>query len=117
MQLQLVGTNVSELKKRNGLVVGSGGLRSVIHNVYIGRNWMGRTNCPRRIHAADWGLGQRRWQRRSSGEMTEAQFIDFLALVMKLIAANRVDGSVHQICMDLRHPWEMVAAGKLLIAS
>jgi hypothetical protein len=46
------------------------------------------------------------------GEMTEAQFTEFLAAVMRCMAANSVDGSIHQICMDWRHMSEMLAAGR-----
>ena len=32
--------------------------------------------------------------------------------VSSLLAANTIDGSIHQICMDWRHMWEMLAAGR-----
>jgi DNA modification methylase len=46
-----------------------------------------------------------------SGEMTEFQFMEFLLSAMRNMAANTVDGSIHQICMDWRHISEMMAAG------
>lgn len=48
-----------------------------------------------------------------SGEMTEAEFTDFLTQVLQLLAANSVDGSLHYTCMDWRHMGELLAAGKL----
>jgi hypothetical protein len=48
----------------------------------------------------------------ASGEMTEAEFTAFLETVFGLLVANSVDGSIHQICMDWRHAWEMLAAGR-----
>jgi DNA modification methylase len=45
------------------------------------------------------------------GEMNQAQFTEFLVAGFRLMAANTVDGSIHQICMDWRHMWEMLAAG------
>jgi hypothetical protein len=45
------------------------------------------------------------------GEMSEAEFSAFLEGVFQLLAANTVDGSIHQICMDWRHMPEMLAAG------
>ena len=43
--------------------------------------------------------------------MNEAQFTEFLATTMRCMAANSVDGSIHQIFMDWRHMSEMLAAG------
>lgn len=45
------------------------------------------------------------------GEMSETEFAAFLEEVFRLQAANTVDGSIHQICMDWRHMGEMLAAG------
>jgi hypothetical protein len=28
------------------------------------------------------------------------------------LADNTIDGSIHQICMDWRHMWEMLGAGR-----
>jgi DNA modification methylase len=46
------------------------------------------------------------------GEMSEAEFSTFLATVFERMAANSLDGSIHQICMDWRHLAEMLAAGR-----
>jgi ParB-like nuclease family protein/DNA methylase len=46
------------------------------------------------------------------GEMSETEFTTFLATVFERIAANSIDGSIHQICIDWRHISEMLAAGR-----
>src|SRR5262249_19285121 len=46
------------------------------------------------------------------GEMSEAEFVAFLKIVFGLLVANSFDGSIHQVCMDWRHAWEMLAAGR-----
>ena len=57
-----------------------------------------------RIRHADFAMG--------CGEMSEIEFRRFLRGVFKQLAANTIDGSIHQICMDWRHMPEMLAAGK-----
>jgi DNA modification methylase len=47
-----------------------------------------------------------------SGEMSETQFIDFLKSIFTRLVDNTVDGAIHQICMDWRHIWEMLNAGR-----
>ena len=56
------------------------------------------------IHHRDFAKG--------CGEMSEVEFSAFLEAVFKLLAGNTVDGSIHQVCMDWRHMWEMLAAGR-----
>jgi DNA modification methylase len=57
-----------------------------------------------RVHHREFAMG--------SGEMSEAEFTAFLEAVFGLLAENTIDGSIHQICMDWRHIWEMLAAGR-----
>jgi DNA modification methylase len=57
-----------------------------------------------RIHHRELALG--------CGEMSEAEFMAFLKTVFALLADNSMDGSIHQICMDWRHIWEMLEAGR-----
>jgi DNA modification methylase len=57
-----------------------------------------------RIHHRDFAMG--------CGEMSEAEFTAFLKTVFALVADNSIDGSIHQICMDWRHSWEMLEAGR-----
>ena len=47
----------------------------------------------------------------ASGEMSRAQFADFLTRWMKLATAHSANGSVHFVCIDWRHLGEMLAAG------
>ena len=60
------------------------------------------------------GLGRVRHREfaMGSGEMSEAEFTAFLAAVFTLLAENSIEGSIHQICMDWRHIWEMLGAGR-----
>ena len=57
-----------------------------------------------RIRHRDFAMG--------CGEMSEVQFTAFLESVFRHLAANSVDGSIHQICMDWRHMLEMLMAGR-----
>jgi DNA modification methylase len=63
-------------------------------------------------HVSGLGRVRHREFMMASGEMTEAEFTAFLKTVFALLAANSVDGSIHQICMDWRHAWEMLVAGR-----
>lgn len=60
------------------------------------------------------GLGKVRHQEfaMASGEMTPAQFTDFLATAFRNAAEVSIDGAVHYQCMDWRHVEEMMAAGR-----
>jgi ParB-like chromosome segregation protein Spo0J len=57
-----------------------------------------------RVHHREFAMG--------CGEMSDAEFTAFLKAVFALLAENSVDGSIHQICMDWRHIWEMLEAGR-----
>ena len=46
------------------------------------------------------------------GEMTEAEFIDFLRRALGLLGRHSQAGAVHFICMDWRHVGELLTAGK-----
>jgi DNA modification methylase len=48
----------------------------------------------------------------ASGEMTPAQFTEFLTVIFRRLAGNSIDGSIHQICMDWRHMRETLDAGR-----
>lgn len=48
----------------------------------------------------------------ATGEMDQAQFIAFLAQALSLFARHSVDGALHFICMDWRHMFELLTAGK-----
>jgi DNA modification methylase len=53
----------------------------------------------------------------ASGEMSSAEFTSFLETAFRLLAANSLDGSIHQICMDWRHMPEILAAGQRVFTS
>jgi DNA modification methylase len=57
-----------------------------------------------RIRHRDFAMG--------CGEMSEVEFTTFLETVFERLAKNSIDGSIHQICMDWRHMWEMLTAGR-----
>ena len=57
-----------------------------------------------RIRHTDFAMG--------CGEMSAAQFTAFLQEIFDRLVENTVDGSIHQICMDWRHIWEMLGAGR-----
>jgi DNA modification methylase len=69
-------------------------------------------NVPIDGHAS--GLGSIRHENfaMASGEMTEAEFTDFLARACTLLAAHSADGALHFIFMDWRHVQELLTAGK-----
>ena len=60
------------------------------------------------------GLGRVRHREfaMASGEMSEAEFTDFLRIAFERLAAVSQDGAIHFACMDWRHMGEMLAAGK-----
>jgi DNA modification methylase len=67
-----------------------------------------------RIEGNVSGLGAVRHREfaMASGEMRPAEFTDFLNSALSLHARNSAQGSLHYICMDWRHMWELLAAGR-----
>jgi DNA modification methylase len=61
-------------------------------------------------HASGLGKIRHRDFVMASGEMTEAQFADFLRRCYGLIVRYSADGSLHFVCMDWRHLRELLAA-------
>lgn len=47
-----------------------------------------------------------------AGEMTDDEFVDFLASIMQRGVDNTVPGAIHYIFMDFRHVWHMTEAGR-----
>jgi DNA modification methylase len=47
-----------------------------------------------------------------NGKMKEAEFIAFLETVFERLSENTMDGAIHQVCMDWRRMWEVLAAGR-----
>lgn len=50
----------------------------------------------------------------ASGEMTDDEFVKFLAGIMQTSVDNSVPGSIHYIFMDFRHAWHMTEAARLV---
>lgn len=68
-------------------------------------------NVPISGHVSGLGSVQHREFAMASGEMTSAQFTDFLTTVFGHLADFSVDGAIHFQCMDWRHIGEILAAG------
>jgi hypothetical protein len=47
----------------------------------------------------------------ASGEMSQSEYIAFLQGAFRLLCAHTQDGSIHDICIDWRHAFEMLVAG------
>jgi DNA modification methylase len=60
------------------------------------------------------GLGKVRHKdfAMASGEMSKAEFTEFLGKAFHQLASHTTDGSIHQVFMDWRHLEEMMAAGR-----
>ncbi len=60
------------------------------------------------------GLGKIKHQEfaMAAGEMTEVQFVTFLTTVFQNLKKYSADGSLHYICMDWRHVYEIMTAGR-----
>lgn len=69
-------------------------------------------NVPVNGHICGLGKVQHDEFVMGAGEMSRAEFTDFLAKVMANLAAYSVDGSIHYQCMDWRHMGEMLEAGE-----
>ena len=57
-------------------------------------------------------VGRHREFAMASGEMSDAEFGDFLTSVLQIVSDVSVDGAIAFVCMDWRHMGEMLAAGK-----
>lgn len=47
-----------------------------------------------------------------SGEMSDEEFVQFLALIMQRSKEHSVPGAIHYIFMDFRHSWHMTEAAR-----
>ena len=63
-------------------------------------------------HVSGLGTVQHREFPMASGEMSEAEFTDFLGSVITNLVDVSADGAIHFICMDLRHIAEVLAAAR-----
>ena len=69
-------------------------------------------NVPIDGHASGLGKKQHHDFAMACGEMSRAEFTNFLATVCKRLVNASRDGSIHFICMDWRHVGELLAAGR-----
>jgi DNA modification methylase len=51
------------------------------------------------------------------GEMTDTEFCEFLAKIMKVSCDNSIDGAIHFVFMDFRHSWHMGEASRKVYGS
>ena len=63
-------------------------------------------------HASGNGAHRHQEFAMASGEMTAAEFTEFLTTVLKQLARWSAPGSVHFVCMDWRHMRELLSAGE-----
>lgn len=69
-------------------------------------------NVPIDGHASGLGKKQHRDFAMACGEMSRAEFTEFLVTVCKRLVGASRDGSIHFICMDWRHVSELLEAGR-----
>ena len=67
-------------------------------------------NVPINGHVSGLGRNRHAEFAMASGEMTEAQFVDFLRTAFELITTYAEQGSIHFLCIDWRHIGELLAA-------
>jgi hypothetical protein len=63
-------------------------------------------------HAGGLGKTHHREFAMASGEMSSADFTAFLTTAMRNLARFSIDGSIHFICMDWRHLFELLSAAR-----
>jgi DNA modification methylase len=69
-------------------------------------------NVPIDGHASGLGSAKHSDFAMASGEMSEAEFVTFLWTVLSLLARHSLNGALHYICMDWRHLYELLTAGR-----
>lgn len=73
------------------------------------------TDPPYNVKVSDVsGFGRKKYDEfaMASGEMSEQEFIDFLSTVFKNLIEVSKDGSIHYVCMDWKHIYEIISAGR-----
>jgi DNA modification methylase len=69
-------------------------------------------NVPIDGHASGLGSAKHSDFAMASGEMSEAEFVNFLWTVLSLLARHSLNGALHYICMHWRHLYELLTAGR-----
>jgi hypothetical protein len=70
-------------------------------------------NVPIGRYASGRGAKTHREFQMASGDMSPAQFREFLTGAMKHLAAFSISGSIHYVFMDWKHMEEVLAAGRV----
>lgn len=73
-------------------------------------------NVPINGHVSGLGKVKHREFAMASGEMSEARFIAFLRTILSYLSDHSVDGSIHFVCMDWRHCFELLCAARSVYA-
>jgi DNA modification methylase len=74
-------------------------------------------NVPIEGHVSGLGRIHHREFAMASGEMTEKEFTAFLTRVFRALVGVSRDGTLHYICMDWRHLYEALSAGRAAYSS
>jgi DNA modification methylase len=69
-------------------------------------------NVPINGHVSGLGKVKHREFAMASGEMSEAKFIAFLRTILSYLSDHSVEGSIHFVCMDWRHSFELLSAAR-----
>jgi DNA modification methylase len=69
-------------------------------------------NVPIDGHVSGLGRVRHREFAMGCGEMSQAEYTTFLEKVFRLLCAHTENGSIHDICIDWRHVFEMLVAGR-----
>jgi DNA modification methylase len=69
-------------------------------------------NVPIQGHVCGKGKIQHREFAMASGEMSEAEFTAFLTRYLTLCKNHSADGSLHYVCMDAAHGFEVLSAAR-----
>jgi DNA modification methylase len=73
-------------------------------------------NVPISGNVSGLGAVRHREFEMASGEMSEAEFTNFLTQALSLLARYSARGSLHFVCMDWRHMEELLVAGRAAYA-
>ena len=69
-------------------------------------------NVPIEGHVCGLGSVKHAEFAMASGEMSEAEFAAFLETVLRHMASVSTDGAIHFVCIDWRHLFELLTAGR-----
>jgi hypothetical protein len=69
-------------------------------------------NVPINGHVSGLGKVKHRDFAMASGEMSEARYVGFLGTCFGYLIGHSVNGSIHFICMDWRHSFELLSAAR-----